>query len=284
MRYQRYGLIGDILECIVQRSMSYSTKDVRVAYDCIKACLVDSTVQKVVLVAHSQGALIASMVLDRLFADLPAETVSKLEVYTFGCAASHFNNPLLKLNVPLRHGSTSANTHTIAHIEHYVNELDPVPQWGVLFNTAEVLDNRYSGSIFVRMGAKGHLLNQHYLGPMFPLGGSTSSYFLDQVVQVDDKVAAKRENVARRQTGLMRRTSGDMSGCDIQEFDGNGRGLSVGQILQEQTETKGGNSDDEDNLVGFFDSTQRSRDAKGKTVRELSRLWRYFNGGQPEST
>jgi len=52
--------------------------DVRVAYDYIKACLLDPTVTKIVLVAHSQGGIIASMVMDGLFADLPADIMWKL--------------------------------------------------------------------------------------------------------------------------------------------------------------------------------------------------------------
>ena len=35
-----------------------------------------------------------SQILDELFMDLPSELIAKLEVYTFGNAASHFNNPL----------------------------------------------------------------------------------------------------------------------------------------------------------------------------------------------
>lgn len=52
--------------------------DVRIAYDYVKACLLDPTVTKIVLIAHSQGGIIASMVMDGLFADLPAGAMSKL--------------------------------------------------------------------------------------------------------------------------------------------------------------------------------------------------------------
>ena len=75
---QSYGMITDILECLVQRNLSYNTMDVRVACECVKACLIDLEVSKVVLVAHSQGGIIASMVLDELFSVLPASTMSKL--------------------------------------------------------------------------------------------------------------------------------------------------------------------------------------------------------------
>jgi len=74
----RYGLIADLIECIIQRSLGFNTMDVRVAYDYVKACLLDPTVTKTVLIAHSQGGIIASMVMDGLFADLPAGVMSKL--------------------------------------------------------------------------------------------------------------------------------------------------------------------------------------------------------------
>ena len=48
------------------------------AYGQVKANLIDPSVKKVVLIGHSQGGIIASMVVDRLLADLPIETVSKL--------------------------------------------------------------------------------------------------------------------------------------------------------------------------------------------------------------
>ena len=39
-----------------------------------------------------------------------------------------------------------------------------VPRWGVLYSVEKILDRRYSGRVFVREGATGHLFNQHYLG------------------------------------------------------------------------------------------------------------------------
>ena len=75
---QTYGLVADLLECLVQRCLALNTMDVRVAYDYIKACLLDPTVDKVVLIAHSQGGIIASLVLDSLYADLPCAIISKL--------------------------------------------------------------------------------------------------------------------------------------------------------------------------------------------------------------
>jgi len=74
----RYGLLADILECLIQRDFSYNTMDVRMTYDYLKACLCDPTISKIVLVAHSQGGIIVSMALDYLFADLPHGVFGKL--------------------------------------------------------------------------------------------------------------------------------------------------------------------------------------------------------------
>lgn len=49
-----YGVVADVLECLIQRVFSYETADVRVAYEQIKAVLLDHTVTKVVLIGHSQ--------------------------------------------------------------------------------------------------------------------------------------------------------------------------------------------------------------------------------------
>ena len=73
-----YGLPFDILECLIQRDFAYNTLDVRVAYDYVKACLCDPTIRKVVLIGHSQGGIIISMVIDELLKDLPQEVFGKV--------------------------------------------------------------------------------------------------------------------------------------------------------------------------------------------------------------
>lgn len=161
--------------CLVQRAVSYHDFGTRLTYAYVKAMLVDPTVTKVVLIGHSQGGIIISQTIDDLLTQLPANTMSKLEVYTFGSAASHFSNPSLTLRSrssvnqscdceqpSLRNfqskvclPDTSQSNHIIPHMEHYANELDLVPRWGVLHSVQDVLDARYAGSIFVRLGASG---------------------------------------------------------------------------------------------------------------------------------
>jgi hypothetical protein len=93
---ETWGILGDLVECIIQRAFGFYSKETRVACEYVKAYCSDPTVKKVVLIGHSQGGIMVSQILDELFMDLPSESIAKLEVYTFGNAASHFNNPLRK--------------------------------------------------------------------------------------------------------------------------------------------------------------------------------------------
>ena len=49
-----YGLPADLIECLIQRVFGYYTRDVRIAYEQIQTLLRDPTVDKVVLIGHSQ--------------------------------------------------------------------------------------------------------------------------------------------------------------------------------------------------------------------------------------
>lgn len=197
------------------------------------------------------------------------------EVYTFGSAASHFNNPRTSL-------ADTSPRGVIPHIEHYCNEYDMVPRWGVLHNTTEVLDNRYSGTIFVRMDATGHMFNQHYMDAMFPLElvddphQALLDIFLDKVVDVDEKTARKREIIANRNMGIMRQESGI-------EF-GDGQVLPVRPVVNGGNERPQHHNDEA--RIGFMNAGEGAvlglgREARGRTVRELSRLWMYIGGASP---
>lgn len=81
------------MECLVQRSLGYATSDVRVCYSIIKEKLYNPKYSKVIFILHSQGGIEGSLILDWLLQELPQDLLCKLEVYTFGNAANHFNNP-----------------------------------------------------------------------------------------------------------------------------------------------------------------------------------------------
>ena len=157
--------------CLIQRAISYHDLGSRKTYDHVKALLVDPTVTKVVLIGHSQGGILVSQAIDDLLSQVPIRTMSKLEVYTFGSAASHFSNPSLTLrpnadeiseqtslklsNSKVHLANANQSNYVIPHMEHYANELDLVPRWGVLHSVNDVLQTRYAGSVFIRMGASG---------------------------------------------------------------------------------------------------------------------------------
>ncbi|KAH7322858.1 hypothetical protein B0I35DRAFT_426607 [Stachybotrys elegans] len=87
------GIIFDVIECLVQRNFGYATNDVRVCYRLLKDVLYDPGKSKVVFILHSQGGIEGGLVLDWLLQEMPQDLLAKLEVYTFGNAANHFNNP-----------------------------------------------------------------------------------------------------------------------------------------------------------------------------------------------
>lgn len=82
-----------MLECIVQRTFGYATRDIRRCYKVVKKALEERKNKKVVFILHSQGGIEGSAIIDWLLQELPQDLLSKLEVYTFGNAANHFNNP-----------------------------------------------------------------------------------------------------------------------------------------------------------------------------------------------
>lgn len=185
----------DLIQCLIQRDFSYATQDVRDAYAIVRASLLSSKYTKVVLIAHSQGGIEVALIVDWLLDEIPQELLSKLEIYTFGNAANHFNNPYRTISGAQRDDANGMKhqvqqcsedrDHTILHIEHYANSGDFVSRWGVL-NFANIR-NRYIGHVFIRHGS-GHLFNQHYLGSMFPFGPDRavldSNSFVESEIEV----------------------------------------------------------------------------------------------------
>ncbi|KAL8784899.1 MAG: hypothetical protein Q9213_003712 [Squamulea squamosa] len=301
---QSYGMISDLVECLLQRCLSYKTLDVRVACEVVKDLLVDDEVKRVVLVAHSQGGIIASMVVDELFMELSGNMMGKMEIYTFGSAASHFHNP------PTSSANTASSTFstqptTIPYIEHYANEYDMVPRWGVLYATSSLLNNRYAGNVFVREGASGHMFVEHYLDPIFPMAqhhspkavtkvkkghpngngdanGQTVTNgnghlveealsYLDAIVDVDDTIPLKRRNSAPlkplTQNKHRKNAENAQSHHTLVLATGNGMVNDHGVV---------------DGFEAIGGDVLMEQAARGKTVKELSRLWLYLGGSSPE--
>ncbi|KAG4025090.1 hypothetical protein MFRU_067g00190 [Monilinia fructicola] len=198
------GLIFDVLECLIQRSLNYASTDIRTAYRILKGKLYDTNINRIILVLHSQGGIEGSMIIDWLLAEIPQDLLQKLEVYTFGNAANHFNNPHLHLasqKSALAHPSLPAtsltrtittlftssngpvelppnrngNGKSIPHIEHYAHTYDFVSRFGVLNYQRNYSNDtfapRYMGRLF-EVEDSGHMFVEHYLDRMFPLSRS----------------------------------------------------------------------------------------------------------------
>lgn len=212
------------------------------------------------------------MALDSLYAEVPRALFRKLEIYTFGSAAKHFSNP--PLDVDSTHVDLSVKT-----IEHYANEKDMVARWGPLCSVDHVSSSRYSGSVFVRKGGSGHLFIEHYLSVMFPLSSSISptespecpadepNSFLDQIVESDREPA----------------TSTQPAPWTIPDVSSGRRRDSMFASIDESVTSDDAlcNHDFRIQSSGEIGAGSAS-DAQRKTVRQLSRLWRYLGGACPD--
>lgn len=78
---------------MIQRNFNYATNDIRAGYKIVKETLYNPKLTKVIFILHSQGGIEGGMIVDWLLQELPQDLLAKLEVYTFGNAANHFNNP-----------------------------------------------------------------------------------------------------------------------------------------------------------------------------------------------
>ena len=142
----------------------------------------------------------------------------------------------------------------------------------------------------------GHMFNQHYLDPMFPLlehskhttekgkgvkrkfwgwgkaavhdkdpiGDRLDKRFLDRIVTTDERLATQRDTTMLEEIGIMRRESG-------LEF-GNG------QVLKNFEDANG------DEFMTFLRTASDRvffEEARDKTVKDLSRFWKYLGGKSP---
>lgn len=235
----------DLLQCLIQRALLYATQDVRDCYVLVKKALLDENKKKVILVLHSQGGIEGGMIVDWLLDEVPFEVLHKLEVYTFGCLANHFSNPIRG-----RSPESPEGIPAISFIEHYANQYDFACRFGVLHFTQKAekkgYANRFMGQVFVNPRA-GHQLNQHYLDSIFPLDEALLKArepkpgdFMDMEVRVKSN-----------KDGSIERVTGDALPRELQ--------ITFGDRI-----------------------TNGELPAKAvPRMKDLSRLWHYRNGGSP---
>jgi hypothetical protein len=313
-----FGLFFDLVTLLLQHSLNIPTPcTLALGAQIRDACLTNS-VRKVVLIGHSTGCSHISIALDQLHASLPIDVLSKLEIYTFGSVAAHLSNPCLAVENPgagtfnytRPDGSIASpvkatlaslghriedHERVIPHVEHYALTSDIFARCGVLHHTRNTLDNRFCGRVFVltdevirkpdlirsATNSGGFMLNEHYLNLLFPTSPSHSPDVLNLVVAVDIETAEKREFTAQG-VALPQKSISISRYCP--ETNANSRNNSksnspdtspktVNRASWESAAMGGAN--------GVGKARIAARECEGKTVRQLSRLWRYVNGGRP---
>ncbi|OCF35065.1 hypothetical protein I316_03105 [Kwoniella heveanensis BCC8398] len=159
-----FGIWFDLVECMLQRDLTWQTTDIRMGYNIIASHIADPNKDRVVLMAHSQGGIIMSAWVDQLLADFSSDQLNKVEIYTFASAANHFSIP-----------STVEGGPAFGRVEHFVNTKDYVSCIGLLAfapvcppvtpddPTIHKVNGRFAGRIFKRINHTGHLLLTHYL-------------------------------------------------------------------------------------------------------------------------
>jgi hypothetical protein len=191
-------------------------------------------------------------------------------VYTFGNAASHFNNP--------RSAGTSTNSYpharetegkslkAISWIEHYANSGDFVSQIGVLRKAGA--QNRYMGRLFVSPYS-GHLLNQHYLHQMFPLGSDKKCLDSNEFMEMEVDMSASEDAGEREGRSESITCNPGVPGGEV---------TVVGDINSPISPLHLSSP------VNSFSSAMQIEDGvRVLKVKNFSRLWLYRNGGTPPS-
>lgn len=135
--------------------MTLSSANSYALYTQIRTTLLDTKTNRTVILAHNVGAITISQILRQLYADVPTDKMSKLEIYTFGAAAVEFVTPLggpipdPKAHGKQVHAPEFVTEHRGPHIEHFAFSNDPFAQMGVLHSVHEELAGRFCGSVFM---------------------------------------------------------------------------------------------------------------------------------------
>lgn len=154
-------------------------------YAHVRKALLDRKTSRVVVMAHNAGAACTSHVIRQLYADIPAEGISRLEAYTFGAAATDFVMPLGRSSPATAIAGTKepagqqpvhtagVGEHRWPHIEHYAFACDPLAGMGVLRSVREELGEHFCGGVFVlndgAIGGSRPLMSMiDYMSCLFP--------------------------------------------------------------------------------------------------------------------
>ncbi|MBF0451018.1 MAG: hypothetical protein HQK75_09970 [Candidatus Magnetomorum sp.] len=154
------SVLVDLIECAIGKRWRRSMSPTRKALEPISQALNDPSIQRVILIGHSQGTIIAANILRALSEDVDRqyiqsfERMKKLEIYAFANCADD-----MRYLKDIR----SEKDHPVPYIENFANENDLVARLGMLSPRKELWDIHIDGDTYIRKGAWGHLLNAHYL-------------------------------------------------------------------------------------------------------------------------
>ncbi len=151
------GVLIDIFESVFGRTFDFSLTPELYTKRRVEDAIFSNMYDRVILLAHSQGAIVASNVIRELIRDFRQknrlEKLTRLEVYTFGSAADEIDAD-----------DTLSNAHNrlVPYIEHFANTDDVIAQLGILQKENPTYRKIMDGPIF-KLEKSGHLFNAHYL-------------------------------------------------------------------------------------------------------------------------
>ena len=200
------GLWFDLIECAVGKSFDKVTEAAAASLPPLVDALCDPGIERVILLSHSQGTIIAAVMLkwlDEVLAKRPAQADQGAGVQKVSperkvarklagkagkreqpaparqamerASACLSSNDIGKLelycfaNCATSMGPIAVGGTPVHHtpwIESYGNEHDLVARFGLLSPPHGIGSARIEGERYRRDGAWGHLLNAHYLIPM----------------------------------------------------------------------------------------------------------------------
>jgi hypothetical protein len=270
-----------------------------------------------VLVLHSQGGIGGSIIIDKLHAEIPEDLLAKLEVYSFGNAASHFNNPYRSLRGNLdryvglptdprynleidKLTMALATGKAIRHVEHYANSFDILALLGVLGSNIpkeNVARNRgnFAGSIFESCWKSGQLFCHDYLDEIFPLkrcadgegiGGSgfegaleTHNRFMESSLSRSEETLIAREGWEMSYFGV----NGELPeiSSEKEKFGASVSSDSFGPRKKSYVQENEWAEFDIERVRELLSGANRPRRYDFK-VKDMSRLWLYVNGKKPK--
>lgn len=285
-----YGIPFDLIFVALQRAMpTLQTQTSRALYRELRAALLDCTLPRIAVLAHTTGSLPLATALTRLSGDIQPEKLSKLEIYTFGAASREFATPLGETKKPSPVVGGPRYDEPIVeergpHIEHFAFSHDAFAKMGVLRAVQRDLEGRFCGGVFVvhaqhKSFAGGPKQAQRYqltdyLAALFPNSMPTAdsapgrSSILDYVMSIDRETAERRELAAMASYAEAKRSSRKESRRT--SWTGLGATTDMASNLKNGVM---------DGVVGLEMARRGCRECDGHRGREVSRLSDYVRMG-----